>query len=573
MSTTPKVIPGWRVAMVALALVLLLVALMARISVLQVWPQYEQGYAFLQAQGDARTNRVVGIPAARGMILDRDGRPLAVSTPVVSVWADPEMVTLSDEDIAALALVLEMPFESLQLRLRDSTGRRFIYLKRGMNPVVIDALRPFQSKGVHMQEEFRRFYPTGEVSAHLLGLTNIDDFGQEGVELSLDSLLRGQSGSQRIVRDRAGRVITSAEVLNPAQPGQNVVLTLDARLQYVAYRELKTAVMALGASAGSLVIMDVHSGELLAMANQPAFNPNNRADILPAALRNRAVTDLFEPGSTIKAFTALAALESGRYQPDTIIDTSPGRMVIDGKAIYDPSNYGRLTLTDVVAKSSQVGTARIALDLNPDDLSALLSRVGLGEAPGLGFPGESPGSVPQRYRWQQIEQATLAYGYGVSVSALQLAQAYAIFGNGGMRVTPKLYLNAPDMPPVQVADPHQTAQVLEMLRAVVARGTGSRAAAPSYLVAGKTGTVHMVGATGYEDHKYSAIFAGIAPFDDPQIVMVVVIHDPGPDAYSGGVAAAPVFAATAEASLRILGVPPTSVTGARPLLIGLAGAQ
>ena len=551
-------IPLWRAILFGLALLCLVAVLCSRIVLLQVWPNYERGFAFLQAQGEARSNRTIEIPAPRGMILDREGRPLAVSTPVISVWADPALMELSDIEIEGLAAELDIPLDTLSLKLRDQSGRRFVYLKRGMVPTARAGLEPFVGRGVYLMEEYRRYYPSGEVSSQVVGFTDIDEQGQEGVELSLDSMLRGSSGSQLVVRDLTGRAVESAEVLEPASPGNDVSLTLDSRLQYVAYRELKAAVVAHGANAGSLVTMNVDTGEILAMVNQPAFNPNNRADIQPASVRNRVLTDLFEPGSTIKAFTLLAALESGRYRPDSVIDTSPGRMYVDDKLIYDPVNYGELSLSMILAKSSQMGTAKIALDLDPDQLPTLLQRIGLGEAPGIGFPGEAAGSVPQRYEWEPIEQATLAYGYGLAVSPIQLAAAYAVLGNGGYRVVPALYKDASTLPPERVADEGLTEDVLQMLRGVVEIGTAKLAAAPSYDVAGKTGTVHLYGESGYEANRYSAVFAGLAPAEDPQIVTVVVIHDPQTDSYGGGSVAAPVFSATTEATLRIMGVTPSA---------------
>ena len=561
-------ISPWRISLFGVALIALVVALCGRIALLQVWPNYERGFAFLQAQGEARTNRTIDIPAPRGMILDREGRPLAVSTPVVSVWADPALMGLTDIEIAELAEVLDIPEDMLSLKLKDESGNRFVYIKRGMVPSVREELAHYIGRGVYLMEEYRRYYPAAEVTSQVVGFTNIDERGQEGVELSLDAMLRGTSGSQLVVRDLNGRAVESAEIIEPASPGGDVSLTLDSRLQYVAYRELKEAVTAHGATSGSLVTMDVESGEILAMVSQPAFNPNNRADIQPASVRNRVLTDLFEPGSTIKAFTLLAALESGRYRPETIVDTSPGRMTVDDKLIYDPVNYGELSLAEILAKSSQMGTAKIALDLNPDQLPQLLQRVGLGELPGIGFPGEASGSVPQRYEWEPIEQATLSYGYGLAVSPVQLASAYAVLGNGGFRVTPTLYKDAPKIAPERVADEGLADDVLQMLRGVVETGTAKLAAAPSYDVAGKTGTTHLIGEAGYEAHKYSAVFAGLAPAEDPKIVTVVVIQDPQTDAYSGGLVAAPVFSATAEETLRILGVTPSAATSNNAFQVG-----
>lgn len=556
-------ISRWRTALIAVFLLALVVSLCARIALLQVWPNYERGFAFLQAQGEARSNRTIDIPAPRGMILDREGRPLAVSTPVISVWADPVLMGLSDSEITGLAHELEISEEVLSLKLKDQSGRRFVYLRRSMVPSARERLEPYIGRGVYLMEEYRRYYPSGEVSAQVVGLTDIDGQGQEGVELSLDEILRGTSGSQLVVRDLKGRVVESAEVLEPASPGENITLTLDSRLQYVAYRQLKEAVTSHGATSGSLVTMDVNTGEILAMVNQPAFNPNNRSDIEPSSVRNRVLTDLFEPGSTIKAFTMLAALESGRYRPETVVDTSPGRMSVGSTLVYDPVNRGPISLSQILAKSSQVGTAKISLDLDPDRLPQLLQRVGLGELPGIGFPGEAAGSVPQYYEWEPIEQATLAYGYGLAVSPMQLAQAYAVFGNGGFRVTPKLYRDASGFEPERVADAGLVDDVLQMLRGVVETGTATRAATDSYDVAGKTGTTHFYGESGYEAHEYSAVFAGLAPAEDPRIVTIVVIHEPQTDDYGGGSVAAPVFSATTEATLRILGETPSAALSSR----------
>lgn len=552
-------IKTWRLLVIGGGLALLVVALGLRVAMLQVVPEYERGYQFLQEQGDARTVRDISVPASRGMILDRYGKPLAVSTPVISVWADPAQVDLDEAQLRQLGEIVGMSPVNLRQRLSSDSGKRFVYLSRGTLPPSVEAeLRPLASGGVYTMQEYRRYYPAGEIAAQVIGVTDIDDQGLEGVELGFDDWLSGTPGMQRVVRDLQGRVVESAQILEPAEPGKDIWLTLDSRLQFLAYRELKSAVTSHQARSGSVVILDVHTGDVLAMVNQPSFNPNSRRNLTANAVRNRAIADTFEPGSTVKPFTMLAALESGRYTPNSIIDTSPGQLRIEGKPepIYDIVNYGQLSLTQVLAKSSQVGTTMVAMDLEPEDMRDTLVRVGLGDQPGTGIPGEVSGSLPQRYEWRPTEQATLGYGYGLSVTALQLAQAYATLGNGGYRVAPRIFRDAASMAPVRTADPEMVAQVRTMMQAVVAPGgTGTRAAVPGYSVAGKTGTVHMVGSGGYEESRYSAIFAGLAPAENPEIAVVVLVSDPQSDDYSGGRVAAPVFGNIAGEALRLLGIP------------------
>ncbi len=549
-------IPRWRLVILSSALLCACFAVGIRVAMLQVVPEYERGYQFLQQQGDARTIRELVVPASRGMVFDRNGKPLAVSTPVISVWADPKQVDLNEQQLADLGALLEMAPSHLRDRLQSEDGKRFVYLRRGMEPDIEKSLQPYTSNGVYTMQEYRRYYPAAEVAAQVVGVTNIDDQGLEGIELGFDKILAGKPGRQRVVRDLQGRVVESAQILEPAEPGTDVWLTLDSRLQYLAYTELKKAVAQHQAGAGSVVILDVKSGDVLAMANQPSFNPNSRRNLTADAARNRAVTDTFEPGSTVKPFTMLAALESGKFSSDTVIDTSPGRMRVGQKLIYDPVNYGRLSLPQVLAKSSQVGTTKVALELDPENIRDTFVRAGLGDLPGTGLPGETVGTLPQRYEWRPIEHASLAYGYGLSVTALQLAQAYATIGNDGARVAPRIFLQSAQAPARQVADAKQVEQVREMMQAVVETGTGKRAAVAGYKVAGKTGTVHMVGSSGYEEHHYSSIFAGLAPAGNPELAIVIVINDPKSDDYSGGLVAAPVFSQISGESLRLLGIAP-----------------
>lgn len=552
-------IRAWRLVVVGCGLASLVIALGVRIAMLQVVPEYERGYQFLQEQGDARTVRDIAVPASRGMILDRYGKPLAVSTPVITVWADPKLVDLSEDQLAQLSEIVDMPVADLRQRLSFESGKRFVYLSRGtLPPTVEEELKPLASGGVYTTQEYRRYYPAGEIAAQVIGVTDIDDQGLEGVELGFDDWLSGTPGMQRVVRDLQGRVVESAQILQPAEPGKDIWLTLDSRLQFLAYRELKSAVTAHRAQSGSVVILDVHTGDVLAMVNQPSFNPNSRRNLTADAVRNRAIADIFEPGSTVKPFTMLSALESGMFTPDTIVDTSPGMIRVEGKAepIYDEVNYGPISLTRILAKSSQVGTTKIALQLDPEEMRNTLIRVGMGDLPGTGIPGEVSGYLPQRYEWRPIEQATLGYGYGISVTALQLAQSYATLGNGGYRVAPRIFRDVASMTPVRTADAELVRQVRTMMQAVVAPGgTGTRAAVPGYSVAGKTGTVHMVGSSGYQEHRYSAIFAGLAPAENPEIAVVVMVSDPQSDDYHGGQVAAPVFGNIAGEALRLLGVP------------------
>lgn len=541
----------WRYGVVMMFVLAGVVALSWRLVDLHVIDQ-----EFLRNQGDARTVRVESIEAHRGMITDRNGEALAVSTPVQTLWVNPAEMTLSDARLATVAAALELDLDALLQRLERHSDRQFLYLKRKVQPSLARQVLALKVPGIYARREYKRYYPAGEVAAHVVGFSNIDEQGQEGIELAYDDWLSGEAGRKRVLRDRKGRLIKDLSLIADAAPGQDVSLSIDQRLQYIAYRELKAAVRAHNANGGTLVMLDVHTGEILAMVNQTSYNPNNRERINPGDTRNRSVTDLFEPGSTVKPITIAAALESGRYQPDTTINTSPGYLRLNGYTIRDARDYGRLSVSEVVYRSSNVGTSRIAMDLTAPVLGEMFARVGFGQSVSIGFPGESVGVLPMRSNWKDIELATLSYGYGLSVNALQLAQAYMILANGGIRYPLSLVALSEQPEGRRVLSEKVTAQVRKMLRQVVEEGTGKRAAMPIYTSAGKTGTVHLVGKGGYDDSRYKAVFAGMAPADSPRIVSVITVDDPKGREYYGGEVAAPIFARVMSDALRLLNVKP-----------------
>ncbi len=522
---------------------------------LQVLPNTEKGFEFLQRQGVARTVRKEVLPAHRGIITDRHGEVLAVSTPVVSIYANPQVLDMSR--LGELAQVLGMSEGKLAGKIIRYKKKQFVYLARQLPPYEASKILSLNIVGVAAEKEFQRYYPAGEVAAHIVGFTNIDEQGQEGMELALNDWLEGSEGVKQVVKDLKGNVVKDMGVIKAARTGKDVQLSIDLRLQYVAYRELKNSIAAQGAASGSIVMLDVNTGEILAMANQPSYNPNNRKQLKPRQLRNRALTDIFEPGSTMKPFTIVAALESGKYQSTTKIDTNPGYWRVGGKTYSDYKNYGLIDLTTVLKKSSQVAISKIAMDLPADMIRDVFYRVGLGQASGTGFPGESVGQLPGRRKWHPTEQAAQAFGHGISVTALQLAQAYTVLANGGVFRSASI-LKVEDIPEGErVLKSQQVQKVLDMLKTVTKKGgTATRAQIKAYPVAGKTGTAHKVGRGGYADNKYVAIFAGIAPADNPEIVTVVIVHEPPEESYYGGEAAAPIFASATEEALRLLDVRP-----------------
>jgi cell division protein FtsI (penicillin-binding protein 3) len=521
---------------------------------------------FYQQQGDARFLREIPIPTSRGMITDRNGEPLAVSSPVESIWANPQELLQFPDRLPALAAALSIPLEALTQRLAQRADKEFVYLRRHMNPDEAEAIVALGAPGVFSQREFRRFYPVGEITAHVLGFTNIDDSGQEGLELAFDEWLTGKPGAKRVIRDRRGRIVENVDLIRASEPGRDLALSLDRRIQYLAYRELKTALLENQASSGSVVVLEVGSGEILAMVNQPSYNPNSREGSEPGTHRNRAVTDVFEPGSVMKTLTVAAAMEAGKFRPDTPIDTTPGSMrLAGGYTIRDFRNYGVLDVTGVLTKSSNVGATKIASTLPNDVQYDLYRRFGLGQASGSGFPGESAGVLTGPNHWGPTEKATISYGYGLSTTLLQLARAYAAIGNEGRLIEPT-FVRGANNPSQQVVDPALAQELLSMLESVTGPGgTATRANVLGYRVGGKTGTSRKASGGGYAAKRYTSVFVGLVPASRPKFVMAVVINDPqsrdaaGALVYGGGAVAAPVFHRVMDGALRLMDVPPDNV--------------
>ncbi|MDM3871748.1 penicillin-binding transpeptidase domain-containing protein [Porticoccus sp. W117] len=552
-------ISRWRFFAVVACLLALPLLLVWHIARLQVMPDEDRGAEFLQNQGDARTVRVREIPANRGLITDRHGETLAVSTPVATLWANPQVLSNDPAVIARLAGQLGVKADDLQQRLARYANKEFMFLARQLAPADAKKIMDLKIDGVHQRREFKRYYPAHEVTAQLVGVTNVDDRGQEGVELTFDEHLTGKPGAKRVLKDLKGNVIKDLELIRREQPGKDVALSIDLRLQYLAYRELKEAVKRFGAKAGSVVMLDVASGEVLAMANQPSFNPNAKGSRSAAAMRNRAVTDRVEPGSTMKPFTMVAALESGKFSPNSVVDTGMGYVRVGYKDIKDPLGYGVLDMAGVLAKSSQVGTSKVALALDPHHVREVFARGGLGQATGLEFPGEIEGYLPAPRRWDDVTRTTLAFGYGLNASPLQIAKAYAVLAARGESRAVTLLKNSQPSRAQQVIEPQIARQVMDMMKAVTEPGgTGTKAALAAYQVAGKTGTARKVAkGGGYDNDRHIALFAGAVPADDPKLVCVVVIDEPTiGDSHGGGTVAAPVFSGVMAESLRLLRVPP-----------------
>lgn len=543
---------SWRIWLVVFLLALIVAGIASKLLSL-----YGDDQAFLRDQGDKRTLRTMLIPAHRGLITDRNGEPLAVSAPVATIWADPFLTDLQHGGLTRLAQLLDMKPQALKQTLAARRDRRFIYLKRQVTPELAEAVKALKIPGVQVDREYKRYYPAGEVATHLVGFTNVDGEGQEGLELAFNDSLRGEPGRKLVIKDRVGRTIKHIRSLQDADPGEDLQLSIDLRLQYLAYRELKAAVEAHRADSGSAVVLDVHTGEVLALVNQPSYNPNDRSELNPDALRNRALTDLFEPGSTIKPLTIAAALMSGQYTPDSVVDTSPGYVRVGNARIKDHRNYGELTLTGIITKSSNVGVTRLALELPHESIRNLLHNVGFGQITGTGFPGERTGILPFLSERQRVERATLSYGYGLSTTLLQLAQAYIpLAADGVMR--PVTLLKQHQVPAgTRVLPPGVGPQVLEMMETVISpQGTGRRAAVEGYRVGGKTGTVHKASGGGYAEDQYVSVFSGIAPLSNPRLVVSIMIDNPKGQEYYGGLVAAPVFSRITAGALRLLNVPP-----------------
>ncbi len=549
----------WRVYLVLSVMGACVFAIAWKLSGLHVFQR-----DFLQGQGDARTIRTIPLVANRGLITDRNGEPLAISTPVQSLWVNPGELIHEPESINLLAEKLELNPEALTSHIGNNSSKEFLYVKRRLAPADAEAILHLGIDHVYAQQEYQRFYPQGEVTAHLIGFSNVDDVGQEGLELTFDDWLRGLPGRRQVMKDRRGHIIEELNTIQTAQPGNNITLSIDFRIQNLAYRALKAEFITRRAKAASAVVLDVETGEVLAMVNQPSYNPHNKADMTDfSVLRNRAITDVYEPGSTIKPFTIIAALESGMYSPGTIVETAPGWMMVGPHEVKDLFNYGTLTLAGVITRSSNIGTSKVAFDIGPDPIRDVLQRVGIGEVIGTGFPGERGGVLPNPRRWSRIGTATLSYGYGLSTSVLHLARAYSVIADDGIR-KPVSLLRLDDatlreLPREQVVSRKIAQQVKGMLETVVDRrrgGSAVEANIPFYQVAGKTGTAHVVGEFGYEENLHNSLFAGMVPSSDPKIVVIVVINEPKGKEHYGGQVAAPVFSQIASGAMRVLNIPP-----------------
>jgi cell division protein FtsI (penicillin-binding protein 3) len=514
-------------------------------------------HGFLAKQGDDRTMRVVKIAAHRGAITDRYGEPLAISTPVDSVWVNPGELNDNIDQVPKLAKALGQDQQSLVRRVTSNLDREFLYVARHMPPEQAARVKALGVPGVYLMREYRRFYPSGEVSGHVVGFTTIDDQGQEGLELGFDQLLNGEDGAKRVIQDLYGHSVENVESIRAPRPGRDLVTSIDLRIQYLAYRELKSAMRDYQARAGSVIVIDCETGEVLAMVNQPSYNPNDRDQLQAGLYRNRAATDIFEPGSSIKPFIIASALASGQYRADSVVDTSPGFLKVGIKVFEDEHNLGAIDLATVLAKSSNVGTAKVALSLKPEQIWDTLTGLGLGQVTGSDFPGESAGMLSHYSHWRPIGIATLSHGYGLSVTPLQLAHAYATIGAGGMKRPISFERTSGPVPGERVLDARTAQSIVQLMEQVVAAGgTGTRASVMGYRVAGKTGTAWKSFEGGYSTDKYMAVFAGVVPASHPKLATVVVIDEPSGDKYYGGDVAAPVFSNVMSGALRLMDIPP-----------------
>ncbi|MFC3813537.1 peptidoglycan D,D-transpeptidase FtsI family protein [Lysobacter sp. GCM10012299] len=545
-----------RLLIVGSALGVCSIALVARALDLQVISN-----DFYRQQGDARSLREIPIPTSRGMITDRNGEPLAVSTPVESIWANPQELLANPTRIPQLAKALGVSTEALTRKLSQRADKEFVYLKRRINPDEARRILAHKTPGVFSQREFRRFYPQGEAMSHILGFTNIDDLGQEGLELAFDDWLRGKPGAKRVIRDGAGRIVESVDLVKPAEPGHDLTLTIDRRIQYLAFRELRGTLQRTGASSGSVVVLDIATGEVLAMANLPTYNPNALSVGNPDTHRNRAVTDVIEPGSTMKPLTVAAALEAGVITAHSTFDTNPGWMPNGRYRTTDHRNYGVLDTTGVITKSSNIGAAKIVARIPSQRYYDFLHRFGYGRKTNSGFPGESSGVLAPPSRWSGTTKQTMSYGYGLSATPLQIAQAYAALGNGGRLIAPTFVKGGEQHEPVQVLDPAISGQIMRMMQTVTEPGgTATQAAILGYHVAGKTGTARKFNDTGGYSRRYVSFFAGVVPVNNPRFSMVVVVNDPDPaKGYYGGFVSGPVFKNVMEGALRLMDVAPDDI--------------
>ena len=559
----------WRFRVVLGLLALMVGAIVWRIVDLQVVDR-----DFLIGQGDARSLRHIPIPAHRGLITDRNGEPLAVSTPVTTLWANAKELQVAKDKWPELAAALGQDRKALTERLEAQANKEFIYLVRGLTPEQGQQVLDLKIPGVYGIEEFRRFYPAGETTAHMVGFTDIDDHGREGVELAYDEWLAGVPGKRQVIKDRRGRLIKDVQVTKNAKAGKPLALSIDLRLQYLANRELRNAIIENGAKAGSLVIMDVKTGEILAMVNQPTYNPNNRRNLQPAMMRNRAMIDVFEPGSTMKAISMSAALETGRWKPSDKVEVYPGTLQLGKYTIRDVSRTEGpvLDLTGILINSSNVGMSKVAFDIGGETIYHLAQKIGLGQPTGLDFPGERVGNLPNYREWRKAETATLSYGYGLSVTAIQLAHAFSVLANNG-RMVPLSLIHVDEAPKATQVIPENVAKTMQgMLQQVIEAPRGVfRAQVPAYHVAGKSGTARKtsVGTKGYAENSYRSLFAGFGPMSDPRYAIVVVIDEPSKAGYFGGLVSAPVFSKVMSGTLRLMNItpdnlPPTQQANAGP---------
>lgn len=517
---------------------------------------------YLQVQGERRYLRELSIPAHRGEVTDRNGEPLAISSPMVSVWVDPRNLPTNPKFLNKLSQIIGMSLTELQTKIAQNNKRGFVYLRRGLSPEVgqrvLALIDQYRLGSVGLKREYQRYYPSGEITAHVVGITDAMDKGQEGIEKSQEAHLAGRPGLRKVIQDGRRLVVEEVELIRAPVPGQPLTLSLDRRLQFLTYLELKRAVDANNAKAGTAVVLDAQTSEVLAMVNQPSFNPNDRSTLVPATMRNRAVIDLFEPGSTIKPLLVAASVDAGKSTPRTPINTNPGHMRIGRYTVRDGHNYGLLNVTSVITKSSNVGVTKLALAITPEYMWRVYANLGIGQRTDLHFPGEVSGFLPHFSGWSAFEQATHSFGYGLSITALQLASAYAVIAADGIK-HPISMTKLTEVPAgVRVLKASTAIALRQMMETVISdKGTAKRAAVEGYRAAGKTGTVKKAVAGGYAQHRYLGVFAGMIPADNPRLVMVIMIDEPRGDAYYGGLVAAPVFAGVMTSAMRLLNVPPS----------------
>ena len=565
-------ISRWRYTLLASFLLALPVAAIWHIAGLQVLADVDKGYEFLQGKVKQKLVHKESIPAYRGVITDRNGQPLAISSPVIIVSANPNQVDVNHPNFLYLADYLSLNPKSLKKRLSKNSHKIHLRLKKDLEPAKAEKIRALKISGIYMKKAYKRFYPGGELTSQIVGITNSEDKGQEGIELSFNHILAGVPGNKKVLKDRRGSVIKDLGIEKNAKPGRNITLSIDMRLQHKAYTELKEAVIKNNAKSGSVIILDIHSGEVLAMANQPSYNPNNRGRLSSEELikgaRNRAILDIYEPGSTIKPFTVLAALENEKISSEQFIDTNPGYIQIGKKIIRDHRNYGKISLDDLLKKSSNVGAIKLGIDIDPGDMHDLFSRVGFGEVVGIGFPGEVSGVLPWHKKSMKLERANLAIGYSMNATALQVARAYSVLASGGIKKP--LTLQKLDSIPKgdRVVNAELVTEVRKMMMgATRSGGTAEDAAIYTYNVAGKTGTSHKNSVGGYEEKRYVSLFAGIVPAENPRLVTVVIINDPKAGQHYGGKVAGPVYANVTERALRVLRVAPKILDNKRAVVI------